>query len=158
MKEEQKERRDEREKAREERGHPPVHVLEAALLGTGYTTEQHNDRVGLGWDEPQQEGVSAATVVTLEHRLTKRTVSMETDFFALGADQVVDDVTEGGRDGRKGGKEGGREGGREGREGWKERREGGREGREGWKGWKERRDGRDGRKGGMEGKEGRKSL
>ena len=148
MKEEQKERRDEREKAREERGHPPVHVLEAALLGTGYTTEQHNDRVGLGWDEPQQEGVSAATVVTLEHCLTKRTVSMETDFFALGADQVVDDVTEGGRDGRKGGKEGGREGGREGRDGRKGGREGGREGR----------DGRDGRKGGMEGKEGRKSL
>ena len=83
-------------------------------MGAGYTTEQHNDRVCLGWDEPQQEGVSAAAVVTLEHRLTKRTVSMETDFFALGADQVVDDVTGGGR-----------EGGKERREGGKERREGG---------------------------------
>ena len=51
---------------------------------------------------------------------------METDFFALGADQVVDDVTGGGREGGRDGREGWK-GGMEGREGWKERREGGRE-------------------------------
>ena len=68
-------------------------------MGTGYTTEQYNDRVGLGWDEPQQEDVPAAAVVTLEHRLTERAVSVETNLLALGEDQVVDDVTGGGEGG-----------------------------------------------------------
>ena len=45
---------------------------------------------------------------------------METDLFALGADQVVDDVTGGGRgEGGWGGIEGGMEGGMEGGEGWR---------------------------------------
>ena len=106
MKDKWKERREGRKGGKGRKSHPPIHVLEAALLGAGYTTEQHNDRVGLGWDEPQQEGVPAAAVVTLEHRLTERTVSMETDLLALGADQVVDDVT--GEGGREGGREGGK--------------------------------------------------
>ena len=143
-----KERSEVRKGGKRRKSHPPVHVLEAALLGAGYTTEQHDDRVGLGWDEPQQEGVPAATVVTLEHRLTKRTVSMETDLLALGADQVVDDVTRGGR-------EGGRQGGREGRREVGEGRKGG-EGRDGGEGGEGEREGREGGREGREGERGRR--
>ena len=75
----------------------PVHVLETGLLRARHTAEQHDDRVGLGRNEPKQEHVLAATVVTLQHSLSEGAVSVETHLFALGADKVVDDMTAEGR-------------------------------------------------------------
>ena len=39
MKDKWKERREGRKGGKGRKSHPPVHVLEAALLGAGYTTE-----------------------------------------------------------------------------------------------------------------------
>lgn len=69
----------------------PVHVLEAALLGTGVATQQHHNTATLGRDEPQQGS----------------------DLLTASPDQVVDSETvEGGGRGR--GVEGEGWGGREG--------------------------------------------
>lgn len=56
--------------------------------------KQHHHGVSLGRDEAQEEDVAAATVVTLQHSLTQRSIFMQRHLFAFGSHQVVHNVAE----------------------------------------------------------------
>ena len=56
------------------------------------STEQDDDGVGFSWDEPQQEDIFHAAVVTFESCLTELMLWVETDFFMTRSDEVVDDM------------------------------------------------------------------
>jgi len=58
--------------------------LEVAGGGTRLSTEQYDDRVGLGRNEAEQKYILAAAVVALEQCFTERSVAMKTHLFSFG--------------------------------------------------------------------------
>lgn len=73
-------------------GEVPIHVLQGTHRQTGFTTQQHNDRVVLGGDVSHKEHVAAATIVAFDQRLAQRRIRVKTDLLVSGAHKMLDNV------------------------------------------------------------------
>ena len=74
-------------------GRVPLLLLFLGLGGARRSTEKHHYRVALGRDVAKEENIATATAETLEHRIAQLTVLVEADFFTLGANQMIDNMT-----------------------------------------------------------------
>ena len=66
--------------------------FEWVLLEARMSAEQYHHSFFLSGDESQHENILSATVVALQHRLSKEGVPVEGDFLVSRAHQVVDNV------------------------------------------------------------------
>lgn len=73
-------------------GEIPRGILVHRAGGTGLPAQEDDDRIRLGGDEPEEEDVATAAIITLEEGLPEGPIRVQDDLLVLGADQVVDDV------------------------------------------------------------------